>query len=128
MTTATKAAHNGAAATNAAFSLVAETVAAALGQTSTVAEEFIADTTVGIESAAGKAQEFLSGGFAAAVKKVAGLTVDAYQQVLTQQLDLSVMVADAVKVDWVSQVTRRNANAIGELVAVSAGAAHELLR
>ena len=54
--------------------------------------------------------------------------MDAYQQVLTQQLDLSVMVADAVKVDWVSQVTRRNANAIGELVAVSAGAAHELLR
>jgi hypothetical protein len=128
MTTATKAAHNGAAATNAAFSLVAETVAAALGQTSTVAEEFIADTTVGIESAAGKAQELLSGGFAAAVKKVAGLTVDAYQQVLTQQLDLSVMVADAVKVDWVSQVTRRNASAIGELVAVSAGAAHELPR
>ena len=127
MTTATKAAHNGAAATNAAFSLVAETVAAALGQTSTVAEEFIADTTVGIESAAGKAQELLSGGFAAAVKKVAGLTVDAYQQVLTQQLDLSVMVADAVKVDWVSQVTRRNASAIGELVAVSAGAAHQLL-
>ena len=128
MPTATKAAHNGAAATNAAFSLVAETVAAALGQTSTVAEEFIADTTVGIESAAGKAQEFLSGGFAAAVKKVAGLTVDAYQQVLTQQFGLSVMLADAVKVDWVSQVTRRNANAIGELVAVSAGAAHELLR
>jgi len=128
MTTATKAAHNGAAATNAAFSLVAETVAAALGQTSTVAEEFIADTTVGIESAAGKAQELLSGGFAAAVKKVAGLTVDAYQQVLTQQLGLSVMLADAVKVDWVSQVTRRNANAIGELVAVSAGAAHELPR
>ena len=128
MTTATKAAHNGAAATNAAFSLVAETVAAALGQTSTVAEEFIADTTVGIESAAGKAQELLSGGFAAAVKKVAGLTVDAYQQVLTQQLGLSVMLADAVKVDWVSQVTRRNASAIGELVAVSAGAAHELPR
>ena len=127
MTTATKAAHNGAAATNAAFSLVAATVAAALGQTSTVAE-FIADTTVGIECAAGKAQELLSGGFAAAVKKVAGLTVDAYQQVLTQQLDLSVMVADAVKVDWVSQVTRRNASAIGELVAVSAGAAHELPR
>ena len=37
-------------------------------------------------------------------------------------------MADAVKVDWVSQVTRRNANAIGKLVAVSAGAAHELLR
>ncbi len=127
MTTATKVAHNGAVATNAAFCLLAETVAAALAQTSTVAEEFIAETTVGIESAAGKAQQLLSGGFASAVQKVAGLTVDGYQRIVTQQLDLSVVLADAVHVDWVGDVTRRNANAIGELVAVSAGAAHEVL-
>ena len=39
MTTATKVAHNGAAATNAAFSLVAEAAAGGLAQTSTVAED-----------------------------------------------------------------------------------------
>ena len=127
MTTATKVAHNGAAATNAAFSLVAEAAAGGLAQTSTVAEEFIAETTVGIESAAGKAQELLSGGFAAAVKEVAGLTVDGYQRIVRQQLELSVVLADAMHVDWVGEVTRRNANTIGELVAVSAGAAHEVL-
>lgn len=128
MTTATKAAHDGAAATNAAFSLVAETFAIALGQTTTVAEELVADAAVGIESVAETARELLSGGFAVATKRVAGLGVDAYQRVVTQQLDFSVMVADAVKVDWVSQVTHRNATAIGELVAVSTGAARELLR
>ena len=124
----TKAAHNAAAATNAAFSLVAATVAAALGQTSTVAEEFIADTTVGIECAAGKAQELLSGGFAAAVKKVAGLTVDGYQQAVKSQLDLSLLLADVVKVGWISELTRRNATAVAELVAVYAGATHDLLK
>jgi hypothetical protein len=32
-----------------------------------------------------------------------------------------------VHVDWVSQLTRLNADAIAELVTASAGAAHELL-
>ena len=53
--------------------------------------------------------------------------MDAYQRAVKQQLDWSVALADAVKVDWVSELTRRNANAIGELVAVSASAAHEML-
>ena len=73
------------------------------------------------------AQE-LSDGLAAAVKKVAGLSVDAYHRVIKQQLDLSVELADGVHIDWVSELTRRNADAIGELVAVSAGAAHDLLK
>ena len=131
MPTATKAPQNGDAATDAAVAQVTETLVAAFSQTSTVAGDILTSTTGAltplVQSAAGRARE-LSDGFAAQVRKVAGLTVDAYQQVLTQQLGLSVMLADAVKVDWVSQVTRRNANAIGELVAVSAGAAHELLR
>ena len=69
----------------------------------------------------------LSDGVAAPAKTVAGLTVDVYQQAVRRQLDLSIGLADAVKVDWVSELTRLNADAIGELVAVTAGAAHELL-
>ena len=88
----------------------------------------MADAAVGIESVAETARKLWSGGSAAAVKRVAGLAVDVYQRVVTQQLDFSIMVADAVKIDWVSQVTRRNAATIGELVAVSTGAAHELLQ
>ena len=53
--------------------------------------------------------------------------MDAYQQAVKQQLDISIELADVVKVDWVSDLTRRNAAAIGDLVAVSAGAAHDLL-
>ena len=131
MPTATKAAPNGADVTDAAVDQVTETVAAALSQTSVVAGDIVTGTTEAlspiVQSAAGMAQE-LSDGFAVAVKKVAWLTVDAYHRVIKQQLDFSVELADAVHVDWVSELTRRNADAIGELVAVSAGAAHDLLK
>ena len=80
-----------------------------------------------MQSAAGKARE-LSDGFAAEVKKVAAFTMDAYQQAVKQQLDLSIGLADAVKVDWVSELTRRNAMVIGELVAVYASATQDLLK
>ena len=153
MTTATKAAqprsaHNGAehndaehigaqqdgaqhvdsAATDAALArIVTDTVAAALREATTVAGEIIAHTAVALESAASPAKDRMPGGIAAAVRKVAGLTVDTYQQLTMQQLAIAVVLADAVHVNWVSELTHRNADAIGELVAVSAGAAHELL-
>ena len=130
MPTATKAAQNGDAATDAAVAQVTETLVAAFSQTSTVAGDILTSTigalTPLVQSAAGRARE-LSDGFAAQVKKVAGLTVDAYQQAVKQQLDISIELADVVKIDWVSELTRRNAAAIGDLVAVSAGAAHDLL-
>jgi hypothetical protein len=128
MTTATKIARDGAAVTGAALVPVAETFATALAQTGTVAGELITGTTVGIESAAMRAQELLAGGVTGAVKKVAGLTVEAYQQVINQQLGLCVVLADALQVDWVGDITRRNATTIGELVAVSVAAAHDLLQ
>ena len=131
MPTATKAAHNGAAATAAPVTPVTETVVAALAQTSTVAGDIVTRTTEAltplVRSAAGTARA-LSDGFTGQVKTIAGLTVDAYQQAVRQQLDLSIVLADAVKVGWVGELTRRNATAIGDLVAVSAGAAHDLLR
>ena len=130
MPTATKAAHNGAAATAAPVTPVTETVVAALAQTSTVAGDIVTRTTEALTPlvrSAGAARA-LSDGFTAQVKTVAGLTVDAYQQAVGQQLDFSIVLADAVKVGWVGELTRRNATAIGDLVAVSAGAAHDLLR
>jgi len=123
MPTATTAAPNGAAATDAAAAPVTETVAAALSRTGMVAGDIVTGTTEAlspiVRSTAGMARE-LSDGFAAAVKEVAGLTVEAYHQGVEQQLAFSVGLADAVKVDWVSELTRRNAEAIGDLVAVSA--------
>ena len=143
MTNATKAAqpnsaHNGAehvgaqhvdaGAIDAALArIVTETVAGALRETTTVAGEIIAHTAMALGSAASPAKDRIPGVVATGVKKVAGLTVDTYQQVTTQQLAIAIVLADAVPVDWVSELTHRNADAIGELVAVSAGAAHELL-
>jgi len=131
MPTATTAAPNGAAATDAAAAPVTETVAAALSRTGMVAGDIVTGTTEAlspiVRSTAGMARE-LSDGFAAAVKQVAGLTVEAYQQGIKQQLAFSVGLADAVHVDWVSDLTRRNAEAVGDLVAGCAGAAHDLLK
>ena len=147
MTTATRAARpgsahdgaeriggqdNGAAATDAAFArIVADTVVAALTETTTVATEvameIVAHSAVAVQSAASTARELMTGGVGAVVKKAAGATVDMYQRATAQQLALAVTLADAVHVDWVSQLTRLNADAIGELVTASAGAAHELL-
>ena len=131
MPTATMAAHNGAAATDATVAQVTETVVAALSQTSTVAGDIVTSTTEAVtplvQSAAGKARE-LSVGFAAEVKKVAGLTVDAYHQAIKQQLDFSIEIAEVVKVGWINDLTRRNATAMGDLAAVYAGATHDLLK
>ena len=131
MATATKAVQNGAAATAAAVAPVTDTVVAAVSQTSTAAGDIFTGTTEVltplVQSATGKARE-LSVGFAAEVKKVAAFTMDAYQQAVKQQLDLSIGLADAVKVDWVSELTRRNAMVIGELVAVYASATQDLLK
>ena len=131
MSTATEAVQNEAAATDAVVQVTETVVAAALSQTSTVASAIVTGTTEVVtplvQSAAGKARE-LSDGFAAEVKKVAALTMDAYQQAIRRQLDLTIGLADAVKVDWVSELTRRNALVIGELVAVYASATQDLLK
>ena len=131
MSTATKAARNGAAVTAATLAPVAETVAAALARTSTVAGDLVTRTTEVVtplvQAAAGSGRA-LSEGVAAQVKTVAGLTVDVYQQAVRRQLDRSIVLADAVPVGWVGELTRRNAAVIGELVAVYAGATHDLLQ
>ena len=66
--------------------------------------------------------------FRRAGQEVAGRAVDLYQQAVNGQLDLWLALADVLKVGWVSELTRRNATAVAELVAVYAGATHDLLR
>ena len=104
MPTATKAAHNGAAATAAPVTPVtpvAETVAAAFAQTSTLAGDLVTRTTEVVtplvQAAAGSGRA-LSDGLAAQAKTVALLTVDVYQQAVRRQLDRSIVLTDAVPV------------------------------
>ena len=54
--------------------------------------------------------------------------MDVYQQAVRRQLDRSIVLADAVPVGWVGELTRRNAVVIGELVAVYADATQDLLQ
>ena len=99
-------------------------------QTSAAAGAIVTGTTEVwtplVQSAADRVRE-PSDGFAVEVKKVAGRTVDVYQQAVNSQFDLSLVLADVLKVGWVSELTRRNATAVAELVAVYACATHDLL-
>ena len=54
--------------------------------------------------------------------------MDVYQQAVRRQLDRSIVLADAVPVGWVGELTRRNTAAIGELAAVYADATDDLLQ
>jgi hypothetical protein len=131
MATATKAAQNGAAATDAAVAQVSETVVASISKATAVANDLVTKTTEvitpAVEAATDKAKE-LTEAYAVDLKKAAGETVDAFYKAIHQYLDFTVQLADAVKVDWVAELTRSNAKIIGDLVAVSENAAHDLLK
>ena len=45
-----------------------------------------------------------------------------------QYLDFTVQLADAVKIDWVAELTRSNAKIIGDLFAASENVVHDLLK
>jgi len=131
MATATKAAQNGAAATDAAVAQVSETVVASISKATAVANDLVTKTTdvitPAVEAATDRAKE-LTEAYAVDLKKAAGETVDAFYKAVHQYLDFTVQLADAVKVEWVAELTRSNAKIIGDLVAVSENAAHDLLK
>jgi|SRR5664279_4540096 hypothetical protein len=131
MATATKAEQNGAAATDAAVAQVDETVAASISKATAVANDFVTRTTdvitPAVEAATDKAKE-LTEAYAVDMKKAAGETMDAFYKAVHQYLDFTIQLADAVKVDWVGELTRSNAKFIGDLVAVSENALHDLLK
>jgi len=56
------------------------------------------------------------------------LSVDTYSDAVKRYLDLTVEFVDSFKVDAVSDLTRTNAKAIGDLVDTSVGTAHDLLK
>jgi len=131
MATATKAEQNGAAATDAAVAQVDETVAASISKATAVANDFVTRTTdvitPAVEAATDKAKE-LTEAYAVDMKKAAGETMDAFYKAVHQYLDFTIQLADTVKVDWVGELTRSNAKFIGDLVAVSENAVHDLLK
>ena len=131
MATATKAEQNGAAATDAAVAQVDETVAASISKATAVANDFVTRTTdvitPAVEAATDKAKE-LTEAYAVDLKKAAGDTMDAFYKAVHQYLDFTIQLADTVKVDWVGELTRSNAKFIGDLVAVSENALHDLLK
>ena len=149
MATATKAAQSGTAATEAPVAQVTETVAATMSKATAVANDIVTRTTEAltpvVKSAEGRTQE-LTDAFAAEVKKaeaktqqwaetfttevkkVAAQSVDTYQKAVHRYLDLTIEFVDILKNDAVSDLTRRNAKAVTELVDASVGQAHELLK
>ncbi len=133
MATATKAGQNG-AATDAAVAQVAEvseTVVTAITKATAVANDLVAKTsdviTPAVQSASDKAKE-LSEAYTVDLKKVTIEGVDAFYKAVKQCLDFTVELADWVKVDWVSELSRSNAKIIGDLVAGSEGAVRDLLK
>jgi hypothetical protein len=131
MATATKAEQNGAAATDAAVAQVSENVVASISKATAVANDFVTRTTEvitpAVEAATDKAKE-LTEAYAVDMKKAAGQTVDAFYKAVHQYLDFTIQLADAVKVDWVGELTRSNAKFISDLVAASENAVRDLLK
>jgi len=54
--------------------------------------------------------------------------VDSYQKAVARYLELTVEFVDSLKNEAVSELTRRNAKAVNELVDASVGQAHDLLK
>jgi hypothetical protein len=54
--------------------------------------------------------------------------VDTYQKAVQKYLDVTIELVDTWKNDAVSDLTRRNAKAVTELVDASVGQAHDLLK
>lgn len=66
--------------------------------------------------------------FTAEVRKVVVISVDSYQEAVRRYLDLTVEFVDTFKNETVSELTKRNAKAITELVDASVSQAHDLLK
>ncbi len=79
------------------------------------------------KKAEAKAQEYAEA-FTAEVKKVVVISVDSYQEAVKRYLDLTVEFVDTFKNDAVSELTKKNAKAITELVDASVSQTHDLLK
>jgi len=149
MATATKAAQSGAEKTENAVAQVTETVASTVSKATAVANDIVTKTTDAftpvVKSAEAKTQELTEAwvaeyrkaearaqeyaeAFTAEVRKVVVISVDSYQEAVRRYLDLTVEFVDTFKNETVSELTKRNAKAITELVDASVSQAHDLLK
>lgn len=118
-------------ATDAAVAQATDAFVAAWTQGAEFAGDFWTKTTHAltpvVQDSSVKAKE-LTGDFTAEVKKVVGLSVEGYQQAVQQQLDWAVELAESANVAWVAELTKTNAKVVTEVVEVTTGAAHDLLK
>jgi Mg2+ and Co2+ transporter CorA len=149
MATATKAAQSGAEKTENAVAQVTETVASTVSKATAVANDIVSKTTDAftpvVKSAEAKTQELTEAwvaeyrkaearaqeyaeAFTAEVRKVVVISVDSYQEAVKRYLDLTVEFVDTFKNETVSELTKRNAKAITELVDASVSQARDLLK
>ena len=149
MATATKAAQSDTAATETAVAQVTETVAATVSKATSVANDLITHTTdalapvvrsaeaktaelteaftAEVKKAEAKTREWTET-FAAEAKKAAAQSFDTYQKAVQRYLDVTIEFIDTWKNEAVSDLTRRNAKAVTDMVDASVGQAHDLLK
>jgi|GEM_PF-930898 len=104
-----------------------ETFAAEVKKAEVKGQELTEAFAAEVKKAEAKTQQWAET-FTTEVKKVAAQSVDTYQKAVHRYLDLTIEFVDILKNDAVSDLTRRNAKAVTELVDASVGQAHELLK
>ena len=92
-------------------------------KTAELTESFTAE----VKKAEAKIREWTEN-FAAEAKKAAAHSFDTYQQAVQRYLDMTIEFVDTWKNEAVSDLTRRNAKAVTDMVDASVGQAHELLK
>ncbi|HOZ59533.1 MAG TPA: hypothetical protein PKY70_15225 [Nakamurella multipartita] len=104
-----------------------EQFAAEVKKAEAKAQELSENLTEEYKKAEAKAKEYAEA-FAAEVKKVVVISVDTYQEAVKRYLELTVDFVDSFKNDAVSDLTKKNAAAITELVDASVAQTKDLLK
>jgi hypothetical protein len=109
----------------------AEAALSATANATTAVTEFAvkaADAlTPAAEAAAGKARELQDAAVFQA-KAVVGLSLDAYDRAVANYVDLTSKIVGLTDVEWVRELSARNAKAISDLSDVYSGAVRELIK
>ena len=92
-------------------------------KTAELTEAFTAE----VKKAEAKTREWTET-FAAEAKKAAAQSFDTYQKAVQRYLDVTIEFIDTWKNEAVSDLTRRNAKAVTDMVDASVGQAHDLLK
>lgn len=118
-------------AVEAAFTQATEAFVNALNQTAALAGDVVTRTGEALAPVAQDAQaraKEIAETYAAENKKVAGLSVDNYEEAVKDRVAKGIEIAEATKVDWVAELARNNAKVVTEVVEASVTAARDLLK